>query len=177
MDFQAQPDASSYEDKAPSGSPVLTTISRVSASARRSDQLPHSGEGERDWEEPAMVSDGDVLCFLTPAPVLQHQHSLTPSITPGGHMRSLNPEPIHSEPLQSLHRAMAWVPSSSTERDIQPQLREQFPFQGPSQQVPTPALLGTSPGRPPTVLLPLHSASPQLLPGGQDRVTSWAGPR
>lgn len=127
-------------------------------------------------EEPAMVSDGDVLCFLTPAPVLQQQHSLTTRIIPGGPV-PINPESTDPEALQSLHRAMGRVPSSCTDRDIQPQLRGQTPFQGPSQQIPTPALLGTSPGRTPIVLLPLDSASLRLLPGGQDRVTSWAGPR
>lgn len=85
MAFPAQPDASSYEDTAPSGSLVVTTIAGVGASAGRSDQLPRSEGCERDWEEPALVSDGDVFCFLTPAPVLQQQHSLTPRIFPGGH--------------------------------------------------------------------------------------------
>lgn len=70
MDLPARPDASSYEDKAPSGSRVVATITGVRCqlweiscrSARRAN---------RAGEEPARVSDGDVFSSVPPALVLQ----------------------------------------------------------------------------------------------------------
>jgi len=76
MELPARPDASSSEEKAPSGSRAVAAVAGV-RSQRWEISCRGAGRASGAGEEPAMVSGGDVFSFMPPAPILQRQPPLT----------------------------------------------------------------------------------------------------